>query len=123
MGEGFAAASRPGPGQWVAVKRTLELWGTQPPAPAHPQARRPEVLEGPGEKAKVRLSPHFLLRGTPQLCSSGQPDLQPPGALRLSCTEGLACSGSRDNCRALRAARGSAPITSLCVSTAGSILS
>ena len=43
MGERFAAASRPGPGQWAAVARALELCRTQPSAcppatPAHPPA-------------------------------------------------------------------------------------
>ena len=32
MGERFAAASRPGPGQWEALARALELCRTQPSA-------------------------------------------------------------------------------------------
>ena len=41
MGERFAAASRPGPGQWAAVERALELCGTQPSAcPWAPQLTR-----------------------------------------------------------------------------------
>ena len=49
MGERFTAASRPGPGQWAAMVRALELCRTQPPAcPQAPQfTRRPEA-GGPG---------------------------------------------------------------------------
>ena len=49
MGEGFAAASRPGPGQWAAVVRALELWGTQPSAcPRAPPPSSPSGSETGG---------------------------------------------------------------------------
>ena len=61
MGERVTTASRPGPGQWAALVRALELW-TQPQsvpwAPSLPADRRLGKLYGPREKVRSRLLPH-----------------------------------------------------------------
>ena len=65
MGQRFAAASRPGPGQWAAVARALELYGTQPSAcPRAPQdtcqSRGPRASRARGGGRAPPLS--FLLQ-------------------------------------------------------------
>lgn len=60
-----AAASKPGPGQQVAVSRALKLCETQLSAcprapPAHPPALRLESLDSPGEKAEIASHLLFL---------------------------------------------------------------
>ena len=67
MGERFGPASRPGPRQWAALARALELCRTQPSAcpwaPSSPAGLRPEGLEDPREKAATCFSLHLPPRG------------------------------------------------------------
>ena len=93
MGERFTAASRPGPrpvGGCGEGPGAME--DTSPSLSPAPQlTRQPEGLEGPGEKAAIRLSPRSPPRGPPWGWQSAKPDLYLP-RLR-SCDKGLALMG------------------------------
>ena len=76
MGERFAAASRPGPGQWAAVARALELCRTQPSAcprapPAHLLVPRMEGLGGPQGGHDLHLTATSATRTTARLTVVG----------------------------------------------------
>ena len=92
MGDGFTAASRPGPrsqGEGSGALQDTALSLSPGPSPSAPASRRPEGLEGPREKATNHLSPAISAARTTALLIVGG------AGPRTARTPGLALTVSR----------------------------